>query len=216
MSLLRWIPTFLAFPLGGLLAMLVVGPVSDPLTAIAAGAIAGAVLGAAQWLALGRAVDWRWLVATSVAFGVGSAAAVALFGPPVTPVAAALTGLVTGLVVGAAQAAVVGARRGGDAGVRAGRLRVGLVWAAVVALAWAAAWIITSFVIIDLDRGHVVFGSSGAVVATVVTGLVLRRILGPRPKQRDVQRREAQEPAGAAQASRPSPSPSVEPATTEA
>ena len=42
MSLLRWIPTFLAFPLGGLLTGLVVGSVVDPLTALVAGAIATA------------------------------------------------------------------------------------------------------------------------------------------------------------------------------
>ncbi|ANJ28323.1 hypothetical protein [Agromyces aureus] len=182
MSFLRWIPTFLAFPLGGLLAMLAVGSVTDSMTALAAGVIAGAILGGAQWLALGRTVDWRWPVATTVAFGAGSALSAALFGPPVAPVAAALTGLVTGLLVGAAQAVVLGAR-----------LRVGMLWAAVVALSWAAAWVITSFVIVDLDRGHVVFGSSGAVVAMVLTGLVLRWILGPRPKRRESQSRPAQQ-----------------------
>ncbi|KQM80915.1 hypothetical protein [Agromyces sp. Leaf222] len=173
MSLLRWIPTFLAFPLGGLLAMLTVGSVADPLTGLAAGAIAGAVVGGAQWLALGRADDWRWLVATVVGLAGGAAVSVALFGPPVTPAAAALTGLVTGVLVGGAQAVALGAR-----------LRVGALWAATVAAAWAAAWTITALVIVDLDRGHVVFGSSGALVATILTGLVLRRILGPRNARR--------------------------------
>ena len=45
---------------------------------------------------------------------------------------------------------------------------------------WTLGWIMTSFVIVDLDRGHFVFGSSGAVVATVITGVVLRAILGRR------------------------------------
>ncbi|SFR91398.1 hypothetical protein SAMN05428970_3792 [Agromyces sp. CF514] len=193
MSLLRWIPTFLAFPLGGLLAMLAVGSVTDPLTALAAGAIAGAILGGAQWLALGRAVDRRWLVATLLAFGGGAALSAALFGPPAALAAAALTGLVTGLLVGGAQAIALGMR-----------LRVGALWAAVVSLSWAAAWAITSFVIVDLDRGHVVFGSSGAIVATVLTGLALRRILGPRPKLRDAHLSGAQELASKTQPPRQS------------
>ncbi|WP_395245264.1 hypothetical protein ACGGZK_05520 [Agromyces sp. MMS24-K17] len=169
MSLLRWIPTFLAFPLGGLLAGLAVGSVADPLMALAAGAIVGAVVGGAQWLALGRAVDWRWPVATTLGVAGGSAVSVALIGPPVTTVAAALTGLVAGLAVGAAQALALG--RG---------IRTGMLWAVAVSLAWAAAWTVTSLVIVDLDRGHAVFGASGAIVATLATGLVLRRILGPR------------------------------------
>jgi hypothetical protein len=44
--------------------------------------------------------------------------------------------------------------------------------------AWALGWLVTSQVIADLDRGHHVFGSSGALVATIITGLALRRLLG--------------------------------------
>ena len=46
-----WLASFLAFPLGGLLAR-VVGPVDELWVAVVAGAIAGAVIGAGQWLVL--------------------------------------------------------------------------------------------------------------------------------------------------------------------
>lgn len=169
MFFVRWIPTFLAFPLAGVLAMLIVGPNRNPLTALAVGAIVGGIVGGAQWLALGRLVDWRWAVGTLVAVAVASPISMFAVGSPVTTLAAVLTGLFTGIAAGAAQAPVL--RRG---------WRVGLIWTATVGISWSAAWAITSVVIIDLDRGHAVFGSSGALVATIVTGVVLRFILAPR------------------------------------
>jgi hypothetical protein len=45
---LWWMPAFLGFPLGGELALLVVGPVEGALSGALGGALAGAVIGAAQ------------------------------------------------------------------------------------------------------------------------------------------------------------------------
>jgi hypothetical protein len=176
MSLLRWLPTFLAFPLAGLVAMLTVGSNTSPLTALAAGAIVGAIVGGAQWLALGRAADWRWGAGTLGAVAIGGMVSMSLVGAPVTPVAASITGLITGALVGLAQ---------GSALIRRGRrrLRVLLLWVATVTASWTAGWLITSAVIVDLDRGHAVFGSSGALLATAVTGVVLRLVLGPRVRR---------------------------------
>ena len=70
---LRWLPTFLGFPVGGLIAMAVPGPVTNVTNALVGGAVAGAVLGAAQWLALrGRLsnTEW-WIPATAVGQAVG-------------------------------------------------------------------------------------------------------------------------------------------------
>ncbi|MEZ3161800.1 hypothetical protein AB1K54_14870 [Microbacterium sp. BWT-B31] len=180
MSLLRWLPTFLAFPLGGLLAMLLLGGSLDPLRALVAGAVVGAIVGGTQWLALGSRAGWRWLVATVVAMSGASAVAFLVFGAPVTPTAAVLTGLVTGAAVGAAQGLVL------RAGVRAG-----VVWAFVVAGCWAIGWLVTSAVIVDIDRGHAVFGSSGAALVTLVTGVVLRMLLGRRATRRTERGAEA-------------------------
>ncbi|MDI3212184.1 hypothetical protein [Arthrobacter sp. AL12] len=168
MSLYRWLLTFLGFPLGGWLAAVLVGPVHDPAAAAAAGAIAGAVIGLTQWWALRSRVGWRWPVATAFGMASGSALAVVATGAATTPGALALGGLVSGFVVGAGQGLTL---RGGP--------RTAAVWTLAVGLAWAAGWFVTANVIVDAERGYAVFGASGAVVATMLTGLVLRRILGP-------------------------------------
>ena len=75
MTLKRWLPTFLAFPLGGYLAYATVGSVTDPATAAVGGLLAGAVIGAGQWLALrDLGIDRRWAVVTAAAMTAGSAA----------------------------------------------------------------------------------------------------------------------------------------------
>ena len=186
MSFLRWAPTFLGFPVGGWLAFQMAGSVTGPLTAALAGVTAGAVIGGAQWLALGGAAGWRWLAATTVGMGAGSALAAVATGAGTTTPALVLSGLVTGAVVGAAQGFAL--RRG---------LRVTALWAVSVSMSWALGWLVTANVIVDAENGYAAFGSSGALVATAVTGLVLRRILGP-----VVPRGAMGNPAAAAAASR--------------
>lgn len=168
MSFLRWAPTILGFPLGGWLAMQLVGSVTNPVTAALAGAVAGAVLGAAQWIALGRRADWLWLAASILGMAAGAAFAAVVTGAATTTPALIVTGLVTGAVVGASQGTSL--RRG---------WRISAVWAATVGLAWAAGWAITANVIVDIESGFATFGLSGALLVTIITGLVLRRILGP-------------------------------------
>jgi hypothetical protein len=71
-------------------------------------------------------------------------------------------GAITGAAVGLAQMTVLTAspaRR--------------LAWAAASSLLWALGWLITSQVIVDADSQFANFGASGAIVATVLGGLVL-------------------------------------------
>jgi hypothetical protein len=47
----------------------------------------------------------------------------------------------------------------------------------LVSLAWGVAWFISANVILDPESGYAVFGSTGALVATVFLGLFLNRVL---------------------------------------
>lgn len=169
MTFARWIPTFLAFPLGGLIAIETVGPVEGPLSAAAGGLLAGAILGAAQWLALKpRGVPPSWIALTSAAMGIGLLLAALATDAGTSVADVVLTGVIAGGTVGAAQSFVLGA------GTRAA-----VAWTGGCAAAWALGWFVTSQVIVDLDRGYHVFGSSGALVATLLTGLVLTTVARP-------------------------------------
>jgi hypothetical protein len=170
MTFKRWLPTFLAFPAGGFLAMETVGSITEPASAAAAGLVAGAVVGGGQWLALRtRGVGRRWAAHTAAAMAAGLAAAAAVTGAGTEPAELMLTGLIAGAAVGAAQAPLLARGRIARA-----------AWTAVTGVSWSLGWLVTSSVIVDAERGHAVFGSSGALLVTVLTGLALRRLAGTR------------------------------------
>ena len=100
---LRWLPTFLGFPTGGLIAIAVLGPVTNLTTALAGGAVAGAVLGAAQWLALRSRLsksEW-WIPATAIGQAVGLAAGADTCGVPRWSSGPGYQGAISGLGAGA-------------------------------------------------------------------------------------------------------------------
>ena len=51
-------------------------------------------------------------------------------------------------------------------------LRDRVLWAVATPVLWAGGWVITSQVIVDADRQHAVFGSSGALVVSAVAGVL--------------------------------------------
>jgi len=160
---LRWIPTFLGYPLGGLAAELVTGRVDGPIAALLGGAITGAVLGTTQWLGLRRAgIPPRWIGATALGLACGLGAGAAWVGYRTSLGALAAQGAVSGAVVGAAQALIL--RR------HLGRLATG--WPALLAAVWASGWTITTAVGVDVDAQYTVFGSTGALAATVATAIL--------------------------------------------
>jgi hypothetical protein len=162
-TLKRWLPTFLAFPIGGYIATQSIGSLDDPVTAAAGGLIAGAIIGVGQWLALrSHGIGRRWIGYTAAAMAVGSAISVVATDAGTERADVMLAGLITGGLVGAAQSTLLP--------------RAAAVWTAVSAGGWALAWLTTSYVIVDIERGYAVFGSSGALVVTVLTGLTLRRV----------------------------------------
>ena len=168
MTFKRWLPTFTAFPIGGLLAIETVGSLHDPVSAAAGGLVAGAVIGAGQWLALRSAGIGRlWVGYTAAAMAAGAALGAAVTGAGTELPDLLLAGAITGAAVGAAQAPLLARGR-----------RAAAAWTAATAAGWSLAWVPTFLVIVDIDRGHHVFGSSGALLMTVISGLALRRIAG--------------------------------------
>jgi hypothetical protein len=166
MTFKRWLPTFLAFPLGGLLAFETIGSLHDPVSAAAGGLLAGAVIGAGQWLALrSHGIGRRWAGYTATAMAAGSALAAGATGAGTDLADVMVAGLVTGAAVGAAQSTLLPGGR-----------RVAATWTSVTAAGWSLGWL-ASAGIIDLERGFHVFGASGALLVTVIGGLTLRRIL---------------------------------------
>ncbi len=165
--MLRWLPTFLAFPVAGLATVVTVGSVGSAWSGLAAGAVAGAIVGGAQWLALrSSGVGRTWWLATVVGLALGTALAAILTDAGTSTGDLVLRGVVAGAAVGAAQASVL----------RPG-LAVIAAWTATTSISWAAGWWVTSRVIVDAERGYVVFGSSGALVVTLLTGLALPLVL---------------------------------------
>jgi len=167
MSPLRWAFSIIGYPLGSLAAIQVASTTDGPLLAALAGLVAGTVLGTAQWLALRPVVGWKWILATAFGHALGTAAGSAATGGADSVGSLVLYGAMAGAIVGIAQGMVLGARRI-------------LPWAVTVAGSWAIAWVITKAVIVDEQKGFVTFGLSGAAIATIATGIVLRVFLGAR------------------------------------
>src|SRR3712207_5960143 len=121
---------FLGFPLGGLVALTVVGSVEGAVSGALGGALAGAVIGAAQWLVLRRymSVGPEWILATAFGVALGDALGALLTG--------AGTGIGTLLIIGLATGVAVGLLQWGL--FLRGRLLVASLWVPVVAIAWAA------------------------------------------------------------------------------
>ena len=70
------VAVLVGFPIGGYIADLIVGGVDSVGAALAAGLIAGAIFGAAEWFVLRRWVSWIWIPATAAGTAAGLAAGV--------------------------------------------------------------------------------------------------------------------------------------------
>ena len=170
---LRWLPTFVAFIVGGAVAIAVTGPVTSLTAALGGGALAGAVLGAGQWLALrGRLskTEW-WIPATAIGQAVGLAAGAALVGYRTGLQDLAIQGAITGVGVGILQALVLRPH-----------VATWFWWALAMPPLWALGWIVTMLGGIRVDQHFTNFGAYGAITFAVVSGLLLVQLLrAPRP-----------------------------------
>ena len=170
---LRWLPTFVGFIAGGAIAIAVTGPVTNVIAAVGGGAIAGAVIGAGQWLALrGRLPDAVWWVpATAVGQAVGLAAGAILVGYRTGVQDLAIQGAVTGLGVGILQALVLRQHAA-----------TWFWWAIAMPPLWALGWVVTTAAGVGVGQSFTNFGATGAIVVTILSGLLLVQLLrAPRP-----------------------------------
>jgi hypothetical protein len=169
---LWWMLAFLGFPLGGMLALVLVGSVEGAVSGALGGALAGAVIGTAQWLVLRRylRVGPVWILATALGVAIGDALGALLTGAGTGLGALLVTGLAAGVAVGLLQWGLV----------LRDRLLLASVWPPVVAIAWPLGWTVTWAAGVDVERGYYVFGASGALVFAAVTGLAMLLMLRTR------------------------------------
>lgn len=179
-----WLLTFLGFPLGGLPGV-VAGGVDDLGTAILAGGAAGLVIGGAQGLALVRLpavragsdrsphqLLLRWSALSALGLAVGLALGAALVGHGTSGSDLVVQGLVSGAGIGVAQS-------------WAGRpwfgTRFGAAWALTATGLWPLGWTVTRLAGVSVEDQFAVFGATGALTVTALSGLVLLVLLPRTP-----------------------------------
>lgn len=164
-----WMATFVAFPVAGLAGRAVGGPVDAFGAALAGGVVTGAVIGLAQAVAARGALGpvLRWAAASALGYGAGLAAGAALVGYATSTGALAAMGAVTGVLTGAAAFVVL---------LADGRRRLATAWAAAAPVLLALGWAVTSAVGVDVEEHYTVFGATGALVVTALSGVLVRHL----------------------------------------
>jgi hypothetical protein len=161
----RWMVTFVGFPLGGFAAMLLVGPVDSPWAAVVGGLITGLAIGVAQALGMGRSGRppvGPWTAATTIGMMVGLGFGAAAVDYATSLQALVIQGAICGLAIGVGQALVLRPRLG----------RLALAWPPALAVIWAIGWVVTTSAGIQVDQQFTVFGSFGAIVVTALTAVL--------------------------------------------
>jgi hypothetical protein len=165
---LLWTTSFLALPIGGYAATLISGRIHDPLSAVIGGAVAGLIIGGGQALTSShRLRPARWILATVLGMSAGLALGAAAVGYRTDLPDLALMGALNGIVLGLAQALALPRQ--------VGRRR--WIWAAAMPALWSLGWTVTTLARIAVDQQFIVFGASGALLVTAITGLILNRLL---------------------------------------
>ena len=162
---LSWIGiSLLAFPLAGYAGWGIAGHVDGMAPAIVGGAITGIGVGLVQWLFLRRIVDVgpAWIAATGVALAAGLALGAAVVGYETSAGALATMGAISGAAVGIAQGILL-----------RGRFALWHVWIAAMPALFAAAWLTSTAIGVDVANQFTVFGASGCLVFGAMSGLVL-------------------------------------------
>ena len=166
MRWVRWLGTFIGFPLAGVAARVVAGNIDDARAAALGGLAGGIVLGAVQagigGIEPGERV--RWITATGAGLAVGLTVGASVIGYRTDTASLVAMGAISGATVGVAQALSVPMRRFDR-----------ILWGVATPVLWAAGWLLTSQVIVDADRHHAVFGASGALMVSALAGVLYAR-----------------------------------------
>jgi hypothetical protein len=174
---LLWMVGFLAFPIGGALTLAIVGRVDDAGSALVGGLLAGAVIGAGQWLVARRQLGdpFAWIGATAFAMGIGLYIGAQVVGYGTSLGDLALMGAITGVPLGAAQALLL-----------RGRVANAWIWAAAMPVLWALGWTVTTVSGIGVDSQFAVFGAFGAITFMALSGILLDRLRAATPATQPV------------------------------
>ena len=165
--MIRWVPTLLAFPIGGAIAKVTFGGASNLGKSVGGGLIVGLTVGFIQYISLKKyGITTSWVAATAIATVIAAIINSYAFSFKFDSASLTGSGLVAGLLVGVAQSLS-----------QSRDLKFAFVWSISTMIAWALAWFITSKVIVDPEAQYQIFGSSGALVATVGLGFVLKLAL---------------------------------------
>jgi hypothetical protein len=163
---LIWTASFVAFPLGGLAGRAIAGGVDNPRAALVGGLATGLVIGAGQTLALALG-GWQhrrlgWLLATGGGQAVGLLAGAAAVGYRTGLADLVVMGALIGIPTGIAQAWALPES-----------LSHRWTWAAAAPLFWGLGWAVTSLAGVDVEQQYTVFGATGALICSALSGLLL-------------------------------------------
>src|SRR5215207_272704 len=164
---LTWTAGFLAFPIAGLAGTAAAGRVDSPVAALLGGAITGLVIGAGQALVSRRFLDPRtWVPASTVGMGLGLLVGAASVDYGTSLGDLVVMGALTGLFLGVAQALALPRD-----------IRSRWAWAAAMPVLWALGWTVTTLAAIDVDQQYTIFGATGALTFSALSGALLYQFL---------------------------------------
>ena len=131
--MLRWVPTLLAFPIGGAIAKIAFGSASTTMKSVGGGLIVGLTVGLIQFIALKKyGVSTSWIAATAIATTLAALINSYAFSFKFDSASLTGSGFVAGLLVGVAQALS-----------QSRDIKFAFVWTLSTMVAWALAWFIT-------------------------------------------------------------------------
>jgi hypothetical protein len=174
---LLWVVGFVSFPIAGVAAEVAVGRINDAVAALIGGLIAGAVIGAGQWLVARRLLGdpLAWIAATAAAMGIGLLAGAWVVGYGTSIGELAVMGAITGIPLGAVQAFLL-----------RGRVARSWMWAAAMPPLWALGWTVTAAAGVGVDSQYAVFGAFGAITFMALSGVLLDRLRAATPSPQHV------------------------------